>query len=159
VPLAVEFLPETWNRTDLLAAEIPGAGGVMTARSVARVFAMLANGGRLGDVRLLSPERVDGFTVPRRCALERDEVVGGVVLVGQGGFWLGGTEPPANPIVGSGRRIIYHAGNGGSIAWADLDTGLSVVILHNRMTNEPWDLLSHPFGPIAESIRAVAAEH
>jgi CubicO group peptidase (beta-lactamase class C family) len=156
VPDAVEFRPEVWNRADVLAAEIPGAGGVMTARSLARVFAMLANGGCLGDVRLLSTERVEGLTVPRRDALEPDEVLGEVVPVGQGGFWLGGVGPPANPIVGSGRRIVYHAGSGGSIAWADLDTNLAVVILHNRKTSEPWDLRSHPFGPISEAVRTVA---
>jgi CubicO group peptidase (beta-lactamase class C family) len=156
VPDAVEFRPEVWNRADVLAAEIPGAGGVMTARSVARVFAMLANGGHFAGVRLLSPERVEGFTVPRRDALEPDEVLGEFVPVGQGGLWLGGTGPPANPIVGSGRRIVYHAGSGGSIAWADLDTNLAVAILHNRKTSAPWDLRSHPFGPIAEAVRTVA---
>src|SRR4051812_40936867 len=45
VPSAVDFRPEIWNRHEVLSAPIPGAGGVMTARSVARVFAMLANGG------------------------------------------------------------------------------------------------------------------
>ena len=57
--------------------------------------------------------------------------------------------------MGSGRRIVYHAGSGGSIAWADLDTNLAVVILHNRKTSQPWDLQSHPFGPIAEAVRTV----
>ncbi|QEC50859.1 beta-lactamase family protein [Baekduia soli] len=45
-----------WNRPDWHAAEIPGAGGIGTARSVARLYGCLARGGEVDGVRLLSEE-------------------------------------------------------------------------------------------------------
>ena len=50
-----------WNRPDWHAAEIPGAGGIGTARSMARLFGCLACGGELDGVRLLGHQTlIDG---------------------------------------------------------------------------------------------------
>lgn len=61
VPPQVGTREEVFGRKDVRQACIPGAGGLATARSVARFFAMLANGGALDGVRLLSTGRVKTF--------------------------------------------------------------------------------------------------
>jgi CubicO group peptidase (beta-lactamase class C family) len=48
----------TFNRPEVRRAAIPGAGAIANARSVARHYAMLAGGGVLDSVRILSAERV-----------------------------------------------------------------------------------------------------
>jgi len=156
VPKAVNFVPAVWNRHDVWTAEVPAAGGIMNADAVARVFAMIANGGEIDGHRLLSAEHVCTFPTPRLDAEIADETLGSTVLIGQNGFWVGGVGPLSNPIVGQGHAIAYHAGSGGTIGWADLDTGIAAAILHNRINDEPWDLITHPWGPISEAIRAMA---
>jgi CubicO group peptidase (beta-lactamase class C family) len=147
-----------WNDPVLYDAVIPGAGGIANARSVARLFAMLANNGQFGGRRLLSDDRVLSFTQPRPKSDEPDPVLGQVPLIGVGGYWLGGQSPPAEPIIGSGAHILASNGAGGSIAWADLDTGLAVAICHNRMfqINPPLPPDQHPFHDIGEFARSLA---
>jgi CubicO group peptidase (beta-lactamase class C family) len=48
----------SFNRRDVRRAVIPGAGAITNARSLARMYAVLAAGGDLNGVRLLSPERI-----------------------------------------------------------------------------------------------------
>ena len=64
-PPEVATVQEVFGRTDVRQACIPGAQGIMNARSQARFYAMLANGGELDGVRLLSEHRVRTFHVPR----------------------------------------------------------------------------------------------
>jgi CubicO group peptidase (beta-lactamase class C family) len=52
---------DQWNRDDLRQAIVPAAGGQFSARSLARMYAALANGGELNGVRLVSPVRIDVF--------------------------------------------------------------------------------------------------
>jgi CubicO group peptidase (beta-lactamase class C family) len=132
-PRQVELLPEPFGRPQVRRACIPAVGSIFTARSTARLFAMLANGGELDGVRLLSPARVAMFSERREGFDEPDHWFGGrTVPVGKGGYWLGGTEaasayPPRNP------RALCHPGMGGSLGWADPDTGLAVAFCHNRL--------------------------
>ncbi len=159
MPMAV--VPGTvFNRTDVRQSVNPGAGGIMNARSVARLFAMLANRGELDGVRLLSEDLVLSCAEPRADAEATDETLGAPVMVGQHGYWLGGPRF-AYPIVGQGPHVLCSPGAGGSIAWADLDTGLSAAILHNMM--HPAEMFSpdpdvNPFFRLADAIRAVAAD-
>jgi CubicO group peptidase (beta-lactamase class C family) len=116
----------------------PGGGAIANARSVARVFAMLANGGRLGDVRLLSEETVSGLNHPRPDTDQPDRVLGYPVPMGLG-YWLGGATSPSNyaTFMGTNPGAFGHTGAGGSIAWADPDAQLAVAVCHNRMFNAP----------------------
>jgi CubicO group peptidase (beta-lactamase class C family) len=50
---------ERWNTRAYHAAEIPGAGGITSATSLARLYACLANGGSLDGRQLLRPETVE----------------------------------------------------------------------------------------------------
>lgn len=158
MPQSVAVGPDVYNRTDVRAAVVPGAGGIMNARSAARFFAMLAGGGELDGVRILSRERVLACSVPRANPFEIDQVGGVVRWIGAGGYWLGGESPPADPVVGNGAHTLCHPGAGGSIAWADIDTGLAGAICHNRMFSaEAVQLAEHPFIPVGDAVRAVAA--
>jgi len=139
-------------------AVYPGAGGIMTARAGARVMALLANGGQLDGVRLLSEARVRGFLTPRPNGEKLDGVLFGgdrvAPLIGVAGYWLGGGTP-----LGDGKAILRHGGSGGSIAWADLDRRLAVMICHNRMF-EGYDPSStdHPFAALGRAVLEIADE-
>jgi CubicO group peptidase (beta-lactamase class C family) len=160
MPLAVA--PGTvFNRADVRQSVNPGAGGIMSARATARLFAMLANRGQLDGTRLLSEDLVRSFAEPRPDPLATDETLGVPVMVGGRGYWLGGPSPAAYPIVGKGPAVLCSPGAGGSIAWADLDTGLSAAILHNMMHPEQMfsgDPDVNPFMRLADAIREVAAQ-
>ncbi|HET6970541.1 MAG TPA: serine hydrolase domain-containing protein [Phenylobacterium sp.] len=147
MPAAVALVPRVFGRPDVRRACIPGVGGIFSARSQARFFAMLAQGGELDGVRLLSANRVAGFSIPRAASDESDPVMFGIPLpISVGGYWLGGPKVK-NP------RAIWHPGAGGSIGWADPDARLAVAICHNRMfnTRDPAD---DPILPICDAIRA-----
>jgi CubicO group peptidase (beta-lactamase class C family) len=150
-----------FNRPDVRQSVNPGAGGIMSARAAARLFAMLARRGTLAGVRLLSEDLVLSFAEPRADAEATDATLGIPVMVGRRGYWLGGPSPCAYPIVGKGPRVLCSPGAGGSIAWADLDTGLSGAILHNMMHQEQMfsaDPAVNPFLGLADAVRDVAAE-
>jgi CubicO group peptidase (beta-lactamase class C family) len=158
-PPAAAPNPAVFGRSDVWMSEIPAANGLMTANAVARVYAMLSRGGELHGVRLLSEERVRSFAQPRDNPDQIDRVNNRIRVIGKYGYWLGGTSPHAEKIVGTGTHIIHHPGAGGSIAWADLDERLAVAITHNRMfTADVLPPERQPLLPIADAVRRIAAD-
>ena len=151
MPPQVALTPAVFERPDVRRAEVAGVGGIFNARSEARFWAMLANGGELDGVRLLSPKLVQTLNVPRDERDERDEVMFNIPLpISVGGFWLGGPNTPVcSP---KSPRALCHPGQGGSIGWADPDSRLAVAICHNRLFNasSPEE---DPLLPIANAIR------
>jgi CubicO group peptidase (beta-lactamase class C family) len=112
-----------WNNAAYHAAEIPGAGAIGTARSLARLYGCLALGGSLDGVRLISEETL---AVGRRLVSRRWEPLVDEPLALGVGFQLQ-TEwrrygPPAD--------AFGHGGAGGSMhcAWPSLGVGLSYVM-------------------------------
>ena len=77
--------------------------------------------------------------------------------IGRGGYHLGRESPPANPLVGAGPYVPCHPGAGGSIGWADLESGVAATICHNRMHGE-WALEANPLQRVADAVREVAAD-
>jgi CubicO group peptidase (beta-lactamase class C family) len=108
------------------AAEIPAAGGTSNARGVARVHAMLANGGTLDGVRIMSPEGVDRIFV-EQCH-QTDAVLGVKMRLGTG-FGLMNDLIPLSP----NPRSCFWGGWGGSICVVDVDTGVSIAYVMNKM--------------------------
>lgn len=148
MPWAVDLVPRVFGRPDVQRACIAGVGGIFNARDAARFWAMLAQGGELDGVRLLSADRVNAFTNIRDNGDEPDPVMFGMPIpISCGGYWLGGHRT-------SSPRTIWHPGAGGSIGWADTDQQLAVAVCHNRMFNArtPED---DPILPISKA--AVAA--
>jgi len=140
-----------YNRDDIRMACLPGGGAIGNARSIARFFAMLAGGGALDGVRLLSPGRLSYCATPRDHADEPDQVLyggGNVMAMSKGGFWLDGT------VFGAGPGVLCHAGLGGSAGFANLDSQLAVSICHNRLfagysVKNP----DHPLYPLGQAVR------
>jgi len=153
IPQRVGTAQEIFGRGDVRRACIPGAGGIMNARSEARFFAMLANGGILNGVRLLSEERVRSFATLRKNSDEFDVVTQRVMNLSIGAYHMGGESPPAPPVIGRNPHTISHPGAGGSIGWADPDAHLAVGICHNRMFNAPTPV-GNPLVPIGDAIRS-----
>ena len=153
IPPQVATVEEVFGRSDVRRSCNPGANGIMNARSAARIFALLANGGALDGVRLLSEERVRSFSIPRVDTDRSDTILGFPVRLGTAGFWLGGDVSDEYPyrLVGLNPRTLCHPGAGGSIGWADPDANLAVAICHNRMTHAP----SEAFAPIRDAVTQV----
>jgi CubicO group peptidase (beta-lactamase class C family) len=151
MPTNVGLVPEVFERPDVRRAEVAGVGGIFSARSEARFWAMIAQGGELDGVRFVSKEHVESFATPRANAAELDQVMFNIVIpLGQGGFWLGGNH---TPVACPGHsRAICHPGAGNSIGWADLQTGLAVAICHNRMF-DPRSVETDPLLPIAKALK------
>lgn len=151
MPPEVALVPEVFNRSDLRRACLAGVGGIFTARGEARFWAMLAQGGMLDGVRLLSEKTVRSFSELRPNSSEPDPVMFNFPLpLSIGGYWLGGDNPPVCSV--KNPRAICHPGAGNSIGWADVEAKLAVAICHNRMffatTREQDSIL-----PVADAVR------
>lgn len=152
LPPQVGLVPEVFERPAVMKAEVAGVSGIFNGLSTARFFAMLANGGELDGVRLLSAERVARFTNPRPNADEPDIVIFGMPLpLGEAGYWLGAENPPTS----SARypSAICQPGAGNSQGFADMRTGLSFAWCHNRMYN-PVSREEDASATVADIIRA-----
>jgi CubicO group peptidase (beta-lactamase class C family) len=128
IPAALDLTPAIFNCPQTRGTLLPAVGAYANARSVARLFALLANGGQLGGIRLLSAERMRSISELRANSDEPDPYLGHSARL-SAGFWLGGDKPA----VGSRGNVIYSLGAGGSLGWADPDCKLSVAIAHNKM--------------------------
>ncbi len=117
-----------WSSDEALAACIPAANGLFTARSLARMYAALAAGGTLDGVRILSPA-----TVSRATEIQSDgydQVTIFKMRWRLGYHRVGSTR-------GVPRRAFGHFGWGGSGAWADPDRQLALGFVVNTGTGTP----------------------
>ena len=152
MPEQVALTPVVFERPEVRRAEVAGVGGIFNARSEARFWAMLAGMGELGGARILSRRLVETFNQPRGHSEELDQVMFNIpVPISMGGFWLGGPQTPV--CSAKSPRALCHPGQGGSIGWADPDTGLAVAICHNRLFNASTPQ-EDPILPIANAVRA-----
>ena len=136
----------------------PGAGAITTAGAVARIFALMAEGGELDGVRLLSPESTAGLTKIRENPHDPDKILPIPIWFGAAGFWLGGEPNVSDPLVGDHREIIYSPGAGGSLAWADLRDRIAVAICHNNMDTVAVLKPERTFAPIVRAVREIIEE-
>lgn len=152
LPLNVQLVPEVFETPHVRRACIAAVGGVFNARSEAKFWAILANGGELEGKRLLSKARVDAACLPRENSGEADPVYfNAPMTLSQGGYWMhSATTPFTCPAKGA--RTICVPGAGASLGWADPDTGLAVAFCHNRMLR-PRTCADHPLTDIADVIR------
>lgn len=108
------------------ASEIPAAGGIGNARSVARVHRALACGGEVDGVRLLSEKGLERIFTEQHHDV--DLVFGTKMRMGTG-FGLSNETVPLSP----NDRSCFWGGWGGSVAAIDVDAGLTVSYVMNRM--------------------------
>ena len=108
-------------------AEIPAANGHATARSIAKLYGVLANGGSLDDFHLLSPETIEKGRETQSDG--KDLVLGGMHTRFGLGFMLG-TE---NVSMGPNPNAFGHGGAGGSLGFSDPDNHISLGFVMNQM--------------------------
>jgi CubicO group peptidase (beta-lactamase class C family) len=150
-PWAVRLTADVFSDFTLQRATIPGVGGIANARSVARLFAMLANGGAVNGVRLLSKDRVSKFSEPREGADEPDLVMFNQVMpLSTSGYWIAAKEPITYAM--RTKTAFGHPGVGGSIAWADPAERFAVAFCHNRLF-QPQTTDTDPILRIADAVR------
>jgi CubicO group peptidase (beta-lactamase class C family) len=141
---------EVVNRGDVRRAVIPGGGGIMNARAIARHYAMLACHGALDGVRILSEARID--TIRALQVNEEDAVSGGLARRGLG-YALGGDPAQGGAIsMGTGGGEFGHGGNGGSLGFADPERKLAFGLTKTLMKANPDPKQSTAF-VVAEAIR------
>ena len=123
-PRQVTPTAEFGNRTDILTADIP-AGGKMSARAVARMYAALID--EVDGVRLVSPERLREISAG---AFSGEDQIMGFPTTWALGYSVGrlGEDPK------EGRSVLGVGGAGGSFACADIATGVTWALTKNRLT-------------------------
>jgi CubicO group peptidase (beta-lactamase class C family) len=105
-----------------LDSEIPSVNGVMTARGLAKMYGAIANGGRIDGMRYLSGDLVQRLI--GRPSLRPD-----LNILVPLSWHLGYHSVPVPGVLpGFG-----HAGLGGSLGWADPESGMSFGFVHNRL--------------------------
>jgi CubicO group peptidase (beta-lactamase class C family) len=110
------------GETPFLDSEIPAANGVTTARGLAKMYAAIANGGRVDGTQFLSSELVAGLTGEPTFAPDRNLFLPMSFNLGYHSVPIPGLMP------GFG-----HAGLAGSVGWADPESGMSFGFVHNRL--------------------------
>jgi CubicO group peptidase (beta-lactamase class C family) len=120
--------PFDWNSEETVQAKIPAANGQFTARSLARMYAMLAGGGELDGVRVLSEERVREISNVQSTARDRVLFIPMHWRMGyHKAFTIGLRAPEA----------FGHYGYGGSGAFCDPSRELAVALTLNSGAGTP----------------------
>jgi CubicO group peptidase (beta-lactamase class C family) len=121
------------------AAEIPAANGSMDARSLARMYAVLAEGGELDGVRLASRETIGRFgtmTFSGPSAIVADsglaDVLGPTVMRYALGFEGDFGEGPQPSRFGPSPEAFGHLGAGGQVGFADPARRVAIGFVRNH---------------------------
>lgn len=131
--LALALLPPgmdafDFNSEDAVAASIPSANGMFSARSLAKLYALLADGGEFDGVRLLSERTVRAATTIQS---RRRDVVVPIAM-----HWRLGYHRA--PVARNLPNAFGHAGYGGSGAWADPQNRLAIALVLNSGVGSPF---------------------
>jgi CubicO group peptidase (beta-lactamase class C family) len=121
-----------WRRADL-----GGSNGHGNAHSVAVVQSVVACGGEVNGVRLLS-ER----TIQRALQIESDGIDQVIGVPFRWGLGFALDSPATNVAYGeqiAGHRILVWGGSGGSVAFNDLDLRMTVAFVMNRHVDGLYD--------------------
>jgi CubicO group peptidase (beta-lactamase class C family) len=126
IPPGVQPTAAFANRPDVLRADVPSQG-TMSARAVARMYAALL--GHIDGVELVSQDRLATMATPTVSGI--DQVVGipTTSALGYSPARPGGV--PSRP--GSTFGMI---GSNGSAAYADVDSGVAVAVMRNRIVGD-----------------------
>jgi CubicO group peptidase (beta-lactamase class C family) len=129
-----------FNRREVQQAAIPGSGGIMSARGLARMYAMLANLGELDGARVLSPAAI--ARAGELQSYELDEVYR--VRIRRGlGYRVG---PDSGP--GAGPNAFGHVGGGGSFGYADPDRRFAIAFAKNYFAYNSGTPATRRAGPV-----------
>lgn len=116
----------TFNDPEIQAAEIPGANGIATARSLARIYAACVSS--IDGPPLLTPHSIADALVVRAAGPQLSG------MPDDGARWGTGFQiasPPTQPMLGP--TSFGHAGAGGQLAFGDLEQEVGFAYLSNQM--------------------------
>jgi CubicO group peptidase (beta-lactamase class C family) len=134
-----------FNRPELRKACIPSSGLITNARSLARHYAMLAEGGELDGVRLLSPERIRTASELQTDAM--DEIYHVKVKRGLG-YRLGDDTGP-----GAGPSALGHVG-AAMFGYADPEARFSIGFVKNFFDpTGGWNTAEKVYASIEANLR------
>lgn len=107
-------------------AEIPAAGGRASAHAIAKLYGILATGGSKDGKQLLSLDGIKAMATPQ---IENEDAVLGMPTRWGAGMALNAEWGEYGPNMSA----FGHSGWGGSFGSADLETGLGVSYVMNKM--------------------------
>ncbi len=148
IPPAVGTTGEVFNRHDVRRASLPAVGGIVSARALARHYAMLAGLGALGKIRLMGAKRVE---TARSLQVDAVDETSGVRAIRAMGYFMGGGPQPSP--MGPSQQAFGHPGAGGSIGFADPENKLAVGFT-KTLLKQPADPKQASAYVVAEEIRA-----
>jgi CubicO group peptidase (beta-lactamase class C family) len=117
------------NRAENRARPFVSFGGIGNATSLAKFYAMLANGGELDGHRFFTPETIAQMTTTLASGLDR-------VFQIPTAFSAGFMKDPPNAtrrLFGPSPLAFGHPGAGGSHAFADPEHAISFAYVMNQM--------------------------
>jgi CubicO group peptidase (beta-lactamase class C family) len=117
------------NTTENRALEIVSFGGIGSASSLAKFYAMLANEGELEGRRYFANETIAQMTTAISSGVDR---IFQIPTAFSAGFMKDPSET-ARQIFGPSRLAFGHPGAGGSHAFADPENGISFAYVMNQM--------------------------
>jgi CubicO group peptidase (beta-lactamase class C family) len=128
---------EEENNAEFYRAGTPAGGGYATARGMAAFYQMLAQGGTLNGVRLVSRRMVEFVT--RNHTGDRVDGYMGMPMHRGIGPHVRGVTPTIRGLGSLAHpRTFGHGGVGSSYCWADPESGVSFAYLTNSRVADPW---------------------
>ncbi|HEY6298346.1 MAG TPA: serine hydrolase domain-containing protein [Candidatus Binatus sp.] len=118
--------PGLVNTREWRAAEIPAANGHTTARSLAKLYGVLARGGELDGVRVMSKEQV------AKCSIEQSNGPDALLVINTR-FSLGFMMSQPGASLGPNAKSFGHPGAGGSLGYADPEAKIGFGYTMNKM--------------------------
>lgn len=121
------------NAPGVRSASLPSLGGIGSASALAKFYAMLASGGQWNGQTYFSPQALGWMTT--RLAQGLDKTLRTETAF-SAGFMLDPIDPAGRKtraIFGPALTAFGHPGAGGSLAFADPESGLSFAYVMNQM--------------------------
>jgi CubicO group peptidase (beta-lactamase class C family) len=128
---------DIFNQPSVWELDIPSVSGVSSARSLAAIYASTT----AGPLRRFSQQTIDDFR--RECVFGPDRILIEQPTRFGAGFML---PSPREPMLSA--KSFGHNGRGGSLAFADPESGVAFAYLGNRCLHDPtphsrlWRLLT-----------------
>jgi CubicO group peptidase (beta-lactamase class C family) len=117
------------NKPEIRALPIVSFGGIGSANSLAKFYAMLANDGRIDDQEFFSANALTSMTTTLTDGIDR---VFQIPTAFSAGF-MKDSKGSARKIFGRSTRAFGHPGAGGSNAFADPENRISFAYVMNQM--------------------------
>jgi CubicO group peptidase (beta-lactamase class C family) len=125
-----QAVEHAYNDPRMWRAESPAGNGIMDARSLARLYAVLANGGEVDGLKFLSSDSISTWS---RIRVDQNDLYDGrefriaLGYIGSSSWYR----------MGPGVRTFGDPGMGGAVGYADPDANLSFAFIPNRMVFSP----------------------